>query len=403
MFGTFCPASSLHPYPSRLIVSLVLVIILTSSAGCTDLGLFDSSASNQPTPTPAATPMDPAVSSSVRSSVLPIQLRDEPGQVTGSAVIISDDGFLLTSVDVLDQSIEIVMPDGRTHRPALVSTDAVLELAMLKIPETGLDSVVPSGERPGDGTEVFATGFDGTPDDPARMSGAIASTEEPEPDGDYRVRGTRIYQTDINQIPGFTGGALTDTDDNFCGILIPGTSSDGDPMFRAVSQWYLIAWLEDRDQRLNELRQQSESWDVSELPGGWSISHPDDWGISVQTDDDDRFRAELTPADPDVPLQLAISVEENQYGTDPASFAGDVFSNRESARIWSIDEVEGRSLVRATMSQEGALVDVAYLLDEDFLIAVSLTSGYQTDADQNQVDSARSFFETVIMSLKLAS
>jgi hypothetical protein len=400
VFGTFHPASSIHPGSSRLIVFLILSLCLIPVAGCTDLELFTTSETVDPSPTPITTPVDPATNSRTSSSVLPLQLRDNPGQITGSAVIISDDGFLLTSLEVLDQSIEVVMPDGRTHRPALVSADSAMELAMFKIPETGLDSVDPSGERPGDGTEVFATGFDVSTEDPARMSGQISGTREPEPEGEYRVRGTSIYQTDINHIPGFAGGTLTDAHGNFCGILIPGTSNDGDAVFHAVSQWYVIAWLEDRDRRLNDLREQSESWESSKLPGGWTINHPDEWGISVQSDDDDRYRAELTPADPDIPLQLAISVEENQYGTDPESFADDVFNSRESARIWSIEEIEGRSLVRATMIQEGALVDVAYVLDEAYLIAVSLTSGYQPDVDQAQVDSARSFLETVIMSIR---
>ncbi|MEX2425991.1 MAG: hypothetical protein WD401_04420, partial [Thermomicrobiaceae bacterium] len=57
---------------------------------------------------------------------------------------------------------------------------------------------------------------------------------------------------------------------------------------------------------------------------------------------------------------------------------------------------DGHPLVRATMSQEGALVDVAYLLDDAHLIAVSMTSDYHPEEDPEQVDEIRAIFETVV-------
>ncbi len=400
MFETLRSASWLRLQPGNTIASTILIICALTLGGCIDIGSSNNSTISGASPTPASTPVSSTTDRSVRSSVLPIRDRDAPDQLLGSAVIISEDGFLLTSIDVIDSSMEVLLPNGRTHRPALVSTDQSLGLAMLKIPETDLVKIEPSTERPGDGTEVFANGYDGAPDEPGRINGSITGTTQPEENGDYRVRGTQIYDTDMNLISGFVGGALTDHDGNFCGILVSGSSSNGDATFQAVSQWYVIAWMEDRERRMSDLREQAETWETTHLPGEWTISHPEDWGTAVQSDSENRYRAELAPADPDVPLQLAISVEENEFGTDPAAFADDVFSGRDSARIWSIGEIEGRSLVRATISQEGALVDVAYLLDEEFLIAISLTSGYQPDADHAQVDQARALFETVVQSLE---
>jgi hypothetical protein len=400
VFEALRPASQALVQPGRIIRTIAIAAMLFTVFGCISTGDGDDQATQSPTPTFASTPLSESSTSSVRSSVLPVRHMDEPERVLGSAVVITESGYLLTASDVLDSAMEVVLPDGSAHRPALVSVDSDLNLAMLKVPADDLDPVTPSGQRPGDGSEVFATGYDSSPSDPGRISGTISHTEEPDPDGDYRVRGTVVYETDMNLIQGFVGGALTVEDGTFCGVLVGSTSMNGEATFQAVSQWYVIAWLEDRDRRLAELREQSASWESSTLPGGWAISHPEDWGISVQTDDADRFRAELTPGDPDVSLQLAISVEENDYGTDPDSFISDVFEDRGSARIWSVDEVDGRSRVRATISQEGALVDVAYLLDEEFLIAVSLTAGYQPDVDQTQVDQARALFETVVESIE---
>jgi hypothetical protein len=351
------------------------------------------------TPTPALIPGDSGLPGSMESSVVRIQEDDRPEDIRGSAVVIDPEGFLLTSETVTGDNIEVVLPDGSSHRPALVTIDPRSGLALLKIPEEDLIPVDFSTRRPGIDSEVFATGFDGTPPSLGRMSGHITRVIESTGEIELRIRGPLAYLTDINLLSGFVGGALSDGEGGFIGIIVPETDEDGDIVARSVSHWYVQSWLQEREIRLAEISDQTREWDTISLPGEWVIARPVGWGLNVTTDDEQSFRAELTSGDPDVPLQLAYSVEPNQYGTEAGEFISQVFEDRSSARIWTVSTLHGQPLIRATISQEGALVDVAYVLGEEHMIAVSLTSGYQPETDQAQVDEARLLFDAVIGTL----
>jgi hypothetical protein len=376
----------------------ILFVLMFASTGCVSLRTQDST--DDATPSPEVTPETETPRSEFEQAILPLHPQDDLATVTGSAVVLTDEGLLLTAQSALGSDVLVALPDGSSHRPVTVSIEPIYGLVLLKIPATGLTPIEFGSSRPVSGSEIFATGFDGSSGTPGRMSGTITSTSEPLDDDPYRARGAVMYETDMQLVSGFLGGAIADETGAFSGIIIEGSGENGQPAINVASQWLISAWLQTRDRRLDVLREASASWDAYELPGNWSVNLPDDWAISVQTDQVDEFRAEATPADPDIPLQLAISVEPNDYGTDGDSFVDEVFGDRSSARIWSIDHAFGRSLVRASMIQEGALVDVAYLLDEDFLIALSLTSGYRPETDSEQVDQARALFDVVIGSIE---
>jgi serine protease Do len=66
-----------------------------------------------------------------------------PRGASGSGVIISDDGFIVTNNHVIDNanSIEVVLSDNRKYDATLVGTDPSTDIAVLKIEEQGLPFV----------------------------------------------------------------------------------------------------------------------------------------------------------------------------------------------------------------------------------------------------------------------
>ena len=70
--------------------------------------------------------------------------RDLPAQGTGSGVIVSSDGFILTNFHVVEgtQSISVVLADGTTSLDAeIVGADKHSDLAVLKVQRKGLSAI----------------------------------------------------------------------------------------------------------------------------------------------------------------------------------------------------------------------------------------------------------------------
>lgn len=64
-------------------------------------------------------------------------------QSIGSGVVISEDGYIVTSYHVVDggTSVEVQLLDGDTYRAGVVASDEVSDLALLKVDATGLTPV----------------------------------------------------------------------------------------------------------------------------------------------------------------------------------------------------------------------------------------------------------------------
>ena len=381
----------------RTAMFLALLGLGSAFSGCAGFDSDDEAGS--PEPTPAMTPLSNDVVDEPQVPVVPIRATDDPDELLGTAVVLTSDGLLITTIDVLADDGEVLLPGGSALEPALVSFWPDPGLALLKVPVSDLQAVEMSSIRPAEGDEVVATGFDGAPGSLGRIVGEIRESLEPTDDADRRVRGASEYRVTAHLPDGFLGGAIFDDDDRFVGVITE-RSNDEDEVFITASHWSVMSWLEQREQRLERLKEESMTWEGQELLDTWSIRYPEGWSLSIPSESDDSMRAELAPADPDVSLQLAVSVEPNEYGTDTEEFIDEVFSGRSSARVWTVDELEGKPLVRASIVQEGALVDVAYVLEDERLIAVLLTSGYQVESDPAQVDEARALFDAVIQSLE---
>lgn len=134
----------------------------------------------------------------------------------GSGVVVSAEGHIITNNHVVDQvdEIEVQLSDGRTKKAKLVGSDAVVDLAVLKIDEPGLKPLKfgdSDAMQAGDFVVAIGNpfGFEETVTD-----GIISSKGRPN-----RVDGFGDYlQTNAAINPGNSGGPLVNLRGEIIGI-----------------------------------------------------------------------------------------------------------------------------------------------------------------------------------------
>jgi len=139
---------------------------------------------------------------------------------TGSGIIISPDGYILTNNHVVERAdrLEVTLPDGRTFEAALTGTDPLTDLAVIKIEGSNLPTA-PFGDatqlRPGN--IVIAIGNPlGLEGGPTITFGIVSNVERSFTLGE--VTFYDVIQTDAAINPGNSGGPLVDLHGNVVGI-----------------------------------------------------------------------------------------------------------------------------------------------------------------------------------------
>ncbi len=139
---------------------------------------------------------------------------------TGSGVIISDDGYIMTNNHVIDHAsqVEVTLNDGRTYEADVIGSDPNTDLALLKVAEADLP-YIPYGnsEELAVGEWVLAVG------NPFNLTSTVTA-------GIVSAKGRNInilqeefavesfIQTDAAVNPGNSGGALVNTRGELIGI-----------------------------------------------------------------------------------------------------------------------------------------------------------------------------------------
>ncbi len=213
---------------TRMWVALAAAVALVL-ASCTASGV-------EPTPTPTATATStPATSGSTTPAALPsiadLVQRVEPavvsiqvkareagsfGQVvettaSGSGFVFREDGYILTNNHVVAgaTSIKVSLLDGREMDAKIVGTDKNTDLAVIKVDEKGLPSMLlgdPSKLRVGDWVVAIgnALGLPGAPTVTVGVVSALGRTLQTDPN----VTLYDLIQTDAAINPGNSGGPL---------------------------------------------------------------------------------------------------------------------------------------------------------------------------------------------------
>lgn len=150
-------------------------------------------------------------------------------QGSGSGVIISEDGYIVTNNHVVNGSnkIEVVLNDKRTYEAEVIGTDASTDLALLKINEKGL-SFLNYGNS--DYTKIgeWALAVGNPFNLNSTVTAGIISAK-----GRNNILNTNnkpiesFIQTDAAVNPGNSGGALVNTNGDLIGINTAIASNNG--------------------------------------------------------------------------------------------------------------------------------------------------------------------------------
>ncbi|MFE7812034.1 S1C family serine protease [Streptomyces sp. NPDC057433] len=217
---------------------------------------------------PAGTSVVPAgqkgtvsgVAEAVSPSIVEINAESNAGSSTGSGVIITDDGEIITNNHVISgaSSVEVRTSDGRTYTADVVGTESSKDLALIKLRDASGLTAATLGDSDGVqvGDEVVAIGS------PEGLTGTVTSgivsaldrdvtVSTDESQGQQQQQGQRggwpfefggqefngdtggstttykAIQTDASLNPGNSGGALIDMNGNIIGINSAMYSSSG--------------------------------------------------------------------------------------------------------------------------------------------------------------------------------
>jgi S1-C subfamily serine protease len=167
-----------------------------------------------------------AVAQRVLPSIVTVEVRDSDigtfvADGSGSGVVLSTEGLLVTNQHVVDgsQQVRVVFADGRTYDAEVVGEDALTDLAVLTIDALGLTAVeIGSSEAMGIGDTAIAIGS------PLGLEGGPSVTVGVVSAFDRRVQTSiddelfGMLQTDAPITRGSSGGALVDDEGRLIGI-----------------------------------------------------------------------------------------------------------------------------------------------------------------------------------------
>ncbi|BBC95133.1 putative serine protease PepD [Streptomyces sp. DconLS] len=257
------PAAGPEPEPRRRrargSVALLAAVAIVAAAvgGATAYGFQELAGKNDVTATGTGTPVVPAgkkgdvaaIAAAVSPSVVEINATLDNGSSTGSGVIISSNGEIVTNNHVIAgaQSVKVRTSDGHSYTADVVGTDSSKDLALIKLQgASGLRAATlgdSSGVQVGDSVVAIGSpeGLTGTvtsgivsaldrdvtvPTDESQAQGQGGDGSWPFQFGGRNFNGdtgssTTTYkaiQTDASLNPGNSGGALIDAAGNIIGI-----------------------------------------------------------------------------------------------------------------------------------------------------------------------------------------
>jgi Do/DeqQ family serine protease len=151
-------------------------------------------------------------------------------QSTGSGVILSEDGYIVTNNHVIEnaEKVEVTLDDKKTYQASIIGTDPSTDLALLKIDAKGLPyTTFGNSDQVRVGEWVLAVGnpFNLNSTVTAGIVSAKARNIHILPDQKFPIES--FIQTDAAVNPGNSGGALVNTRGELIGINAAIASNTG--------------------------------------------------------------------------------------------------------------------------------------------------------------------------------
>lgn len=147
------------------------------------------------------------------------------GEASGSGVIISEDGYIVTNNHVIADSKEVTVTlnNKRTYSAKIIGTDKTTDLAVIKIKEKDLKDLKLPSLKFGNSDDVHVGEWVLAVGNPFNLTSTVTAGIVSAKgrnidilDGTYDIES--FIQTDAVVNPGNSGGALVDVDGNLVGI-----------------------------------------------------------------------------------------------------------------------------------------------------------------------------------------
>lgn len=154
----------------------------------------------------------------------------EEATSSGSGVIISEDGYILTNHHVIKDasSITVTMAGGKDYRAKVIGSDERADLAVLKIEEAGLKpAVLGNSEKVRTGQLAIAIGNPLGQELAGTVTVGFVSAAQRVIAVDNTGRTMTMLQTDAAINPGNSGGALVNGKGELIGIITMKSTSAG--------------------------------------------------------------------------------------------------------------------------------------------------------------------------------
>lgn len=294
-------------------------------------------------------------------SMNPLQFYfDKPARSSGSGVIVSDDGYLVTNHHVIAEAtnIEVVMNNNQRYFAKLIGADATTDLALLKIQAHGLPFIrYGDSDRVSPGEWVLAVGnpFDlnstvtaGIVSAKARNIGILRDRNN--------LQVESFIQTDAAVNPGNSGGALVNLNGELIGINTAIATNNG--MYQGYSFAIPVSLVRKVADDLLEFGQVQRGL----------------LGIEIR-DVDARVAEELALSTSQG--VLVRRVHESSAAQEAGIQPGDVIVGIEEHRVNSVSELQEY----VARHRPGKEIKVTYIRDGAQRVATSLLRSYAGTSD----------------------
>ncbi|BDS12919.1 S1C family serine protease [Aureispira anguillae] len=147
------------------------------------------------------------------------------GESSGSGVIVSEDGYIVTNNHVISgaEEVTVTLNNKRTYEAKIIGTDKTTDLAVIKIKKRDLKEAKLPMLQFGNSDDVFVGEWVLAVGNPFNLTSTVTAGIVSAKgrnidilDGAYDIES--FIQTDAVVNPGNSGGALVDTDGNLIGI-----------------------------------------------------------------------------------------------------------------------------------------------------------------------------------------
>ena len=154
----------------------------------------------------------------VRGAVVTVTFRDGHG----SGFLVDPAGYVLTNAHVVEDArvATVRLATGREILGDVVRVEPERDVALIKLEEGQLPAVPVRALEPGIGEEVYALG---APLDEKLVGSVTRGVVS----GYREIDGQRYIQSDVNTLPGNSGGPLVDGSGNVVGMTVMGRTENG--------------------------------------------------------------------------------------------------------------------------------------------------------------------------------